>query len=260
MRVHIETGTAGARAAAARGDVLVLVDALRASVTIASALFAGASRVIPVLSVEEAVALCQGHDDIILAGERGGAQISDFDLGNSPTQIVAHRDELRGRTVVLTTSNGTRCVHAALQGGAAAILAGALPNATVTARAAWQTAHRLRRDITLLAAGLDDEPAAEDGFAARWLLQLLSEEFGVSHPFSHLEPPQPSNSTDIFLRSEAGRRLSELGYAADVSFCAQFDTVPIGAIYENGLGFVPVEPDPTQPHRPGIDEGTNRHE
>ncbi len=247
MKTFIELGGQGAARAARRGDVVVLIDALRASTTIACALVAGASRVIPVLTVEEALALRDQHR-YLLAGERGGARVEGFDFGNSPTELLAHRAELRGRPLVLTTSNGTRCVRMALAAGATAILTAAPPNARAAMRAASGLASRLNRDITLLAAGLDDRPNDEDTFTAQALRQILEHDFGVAPTDGTEKLAELSESWRVFTSSEAGQRLTRLGYEADVTFCSQFDLLNIVPIYRDERGFVPMESE-TSPGR-----------
>lgn len=249
MKTFIELGSEGARRAARRGDIVVLIDALRASTTIACALAAGASRVIPALTVEEALALRQQHG-YLLAGERGGAKIGGFDFGNSPTELLAHRDELSRRPLVLTTSNGTRCVRIAQEAGAPAILAAAPPNAHAAMRAASGLARHLNRDITLLAAGLDDQPNDEDAFTAQALRQILEHDFGVEPANGTENRVDPCEGWRVFTGSEAGGRLTRLGYEADVAFCAKFDLLDIAPIYRDELGFVTMKPEASPGRRP----------
>lgn len=246
--VTIELGEPGARMAGERGDVVVLIDALRASTTITCALAAGAQRVLPVLHVDEATALTAWHG-YLCAGERGGAKVPGFDFGNSPTEMLTGRDRLRGQTLVLTTSNGTRCVQAAVEAGAAALVSGALPNAAATVLAAWRLADRHGRDITLLAAGLDDEVAIEDTFAARWLLQALvalGEQAGAPITHAPFESVAAADSAEVFRTSEAGVRLTGLGYAADVAYCARIDSLRIVPLYRAQVGFVPWTGEPEE--------------
>ena len=245
MKAHIELGSRGALRATHRGDVVVLIDALRASVTITSALAAGASRGIPVLTVEESVALRRQNGHLV-AGERGGVKVAGFDFGNSPTELLTHRDNLDGRSLILTTSNGTRCVQVGLSNGASAILVAAPPNATAAVHAAWGLAGQLNRDITLLAAGLDDAPSDEDTFTAQVLLLMLETEHGVVRMYPVDESVSQAESRAIFVNSEAGQRLSSLGYARDVEFCAQFDTLDLVPVYRDAVGFVPMNADWTQ--------------
>jgi len=223
--------------------VVVLIDALRASTTIACGLAAGASWVIPVLTVDEALVLRQQRGYLV-AGERGGAKIEGFDFGNSPTELLAHRAELRGRPLVLTTSNGTRCVRIALDAGAPAILAAAPPNARAAMRAASDMAASLNRDISLLAAGLDDKANDEDTFTVQALLQILEQDFGVEPGDTGVGRVELDESERVFADSEAGQRLTRLGYTADVAFCAQFDRLTIAPVYQAGSGFVAMDSKP----------------
>jgi len=184
-----------------------------------------------------------GH---LVAGERGGVKVDGFDFGNSPTELLTHRDSLDGRPLILTTSNGTRCVQIGLSNGASAILVAAPPNATAAVHASWDLAGQLNRDITLLAAGLDDAPNDEDTFTAQVLLLMMETEHGVARMSPVDESVSPAESRRIFTNSEAGQRLSRLGYARDVEFCAQFDTLDLVPVYRDGTGFVPMHADWTQ--------------
>lgn len=227
MKALLEVGVSGAQEAAARGDVVVVIDALRSSVTITSALVAGAVKVIPVPTIAEARVYLD-QEGYLVAGERGGVQIEGFHCGNSPTELW-RQAKVKGKTLVLTTSNGTRCVEVA-RGGAAAVLTGALPNATALAQAAFDLTRERGRDISLIAAGVNDQATVEDLFAARLIAQRLAvigavlaeEEWG-----DHLAESQ---AADVLRNSPSGQKLSALGYGEDVAFCAQidvFDAVPI---------------------------------
>src|SRR5438132_10850132 len=89
--------------------MVVVIDVLRAAPTIFQALAAGATEVVPCLEVEEAKKIAvQIARSAILGGERGGKQIPDFDLGNSPAEYTPER--VAGKTVVFTTTNGTRAM------------------------------------------------------------------------------------------------------------------------------------------------------
>src|SRR5215210_9177219 len=114
-------GERGTREAAREGAAVVVVDAFRASTTIAVLVRKGA-RVMPVASIEEAAAYA-GADYRI--GERGSAKVRGFDFGNSPTEVEA-AELPPGATVVLSTTNGTRIIEAAR--GASEILASAFVN------------------------------------------------------------------------------------------------------------------------------------
>jgi len=235
VKVFLKIGVPGAREAAARGDVVVVIDALRASVTITSALVVGAVKVIPVLTVVEARAYLD-REGYLVAGERGGVQIEGFHFGNSPTELGRQAAEVRGKTLVLTTSSGTRCVEAA-RGGAAAVLAGALPNATALAQAALDLARERGRDIALIAAGVDGQAAVEDLFAAQVIAQRLAGMGAVPAGGGWRDHLAESEAAEVLKNSLSGRKLRGLGYGEDVAFCAQMDVFEAVPIYRDD-GFV----------------------
>jgi 2-phosphosulfolactate phosphatase len=236
VEVFLKIGVSGAREAAARGDVVVVVDALRASVTITSALVVGAVKVVPVLTVAEARAYLD-REGYLVAGERGGVQIEGFHFGNSPTELWRQAAEVRGKTLVLTTSSGTRCVEAAQEGGAGAVLAGALPSATALAQAAFDLARERGRDIALIAAGVNGQAAVEDLFAAQVIAQRLVAMGAVLAEGEWVDHAAESEAAEVLKNSPSGQKLRELGYGEDVAFCAQMDVFDVVPILRDG-GFV----------------------
>ena len=109
-----------------RGATVVMIDTLRASTTIVAALANGAAAVIPLLRVEDVHARTSEwvRKQIVLGGEREGVKIDLFDLGNSPAEYSG--DVVEGKTVLFTTTNGTRALEQCRQ--AHAVLIGALTN------------------------------------------------------------------------------------------------------------------------------------
>jgi 2-phosphosulfolactate phosphatase len=235
VNVSLKVGVPGAREAAARGDVVAIIDALRASVTITSALIVGAVGVIPVLTVAEARAYLD-REGYLVAGERGGIQIEGFHFGNSPTELWRQAAEVRDKVLVLTTSSGTRCVEAA-QEGAGVILTGALPNATALAQAAFDLAGDQGRDVSLIAAGFNGQPTMEDLFAARLIAQRLAVMGAVLAEGEWGDPPAESEAAEVLKNSPSGQKLRSLGYGEDVAFCAQIDVFEAVPIYRDD-GFV----------------------
>ncbi len=153
--------------------VAVVFDVLRATSTIAAALASGAEGVLPVSDIAEALAVRERHPDVLLAGERHGLRIRsdltggpDFDLGNSPREFVPER--VRGRRVVMTTTNGTRALRACA--GAQRILAGAFVNLGALVRV-------LERDrpssVLLVGSGTLEQAAFEDTLAAGALADAI---------------------------------------------------------------------------------------
>src|ERR1041384_2923003 len=106
-------------------SVVVIIDVLRATSTIATALYNGAKCVIPVDSVSRCIELGK-QIDAITAGERDGKIADGLEYGNSPFEYS--REFVAGKTLVLTTTNGTRLLHMALEKGASEIITGSFAN------------------------------------------------------------------------------------------------------------------------------------
>jgi 2-phosphosulfolactate phosphatase len=109
----------------------VVLDVLRATTSMTTALANGAEAIIPVAEINEAIEIRRSRPDVLLAGERDGLRITkaqtgsiDFDLGNSPREFTAER--VRGKTIVMTTTNGTRALRACA--GANQVLIGSFLN------------------------------------------------------------------------------------------------------------------------------------
>src|SRR5262249_5944787 len=131
------------------GGLAVVIDVLRASTTICHALAAGAKEVIPCLEVEEARERANRYvpGDAVLGGERGGLRIEGFDLGNSPREYTP--TTVGGRTVLFTTTNGTRAMRQCTE--AARVVIGAFVNLSPVCREV-ERALMAGRDAHLLCA------------------------------------------------------------------------------------------------------------
>jgi len=214
LEIFLALGVHGALEARARGGVIVLIDALRASATMIAALGMGMSAIKPVSSPEE----CIGE---VTAGERGGRKLPNCRHGNSPTELMRH--DYRGKTLVLTSSNGTECLLSAA-GPDSTVLIGSTINRRAVARAAARLAAERSVPITLLMAGRNNQFALEDALAAGEIARALPE------ARVHGELPSSAALEADFRASDSGRNLIALGYAEDVHFCAQldqFDAVPV---------------------------------
>ena len=147
------------------GATVVVIDVLRATTTIVEALSAGAVAVIPCGEIEEARQCArQRGPEALLGGERGGRPIAGFDLGNSPAEYTAER--VGGKTVVLTTTNGTRALLHSRQ--AARVLVAAFANCSATA-AALESAP----EIHVLCAGSELTMSFEDTLLAGAIVHSL---------------------------------------------------------------------------------------
>ena len=232
MKVDVLFLEEGAREAARRGSVTVVVDAIRASATASTALALGAKAVLPVLSVEEA-AKYVGQPFYRVAGERHGVKCEGFDYGNSPTELQKAKTALKGQTLVLSTSNGTKMVNA-VQDGAAAVFMGTTVNAEAVAKAAFKMASKLEKDIVLIGAGEYGQYAEEDACAARVIASHLHQ-LGASCPSDLLRDECPLT---VFEATYSADELRELGYEQDIEFCARKDFWDVAPVLQ-GKELVP---------------------
>ena len=212
-------GESGARAAARAGSAVVVVDAFRASTTIAVLVSKGA-RVVPVASIEEARTYT-GAD--YRAGERGSAKVAGFDFGNSPTEIFG-AEVPPGSTVALSTTNGTRVVEAARE--APAILSGAFVNATAVADELAGGRHG--QHVVVIGCGWEGRRASEDEAAAGAILRRL-QELGakLDERAGRVAESYLSRPANLLRNNSAARRLKRLEYERDLDFCLAEDALPV---------------------------------
>jgi 2-phosphosulfolactate phosphatase len=246
MSIPIELVLTPAEITGQRGEHLngcacVVFDVLRATSTIAVALSHGAARVTVVAEIEDALRCRDLDPGVLLAGERLGKRISAeltgsiaFDLGNSPREFVP--DRVRDRSIVMTTTNGTRAIRACH--GATHILAGAFLNLAATARALQEQAvDRVR----IVLAGTGDQIAFEDLLGAGALLSMLGADrfkpMGDACLIARELYERHRNDLEAaFARSINGARLLSIpDLAPDVPFCAQTDTVNQPVYVENHI-------------------------
>ena len=227
---------------AVAGGIAVVIDVLRASTTIVTALAHGAAGVRPVLTVEVARALAASFGSgVLLGGERGGLRIDGFDLGNSPLEYS--RARVAGRRIVITTTNGTAAVDACKD--ASEVLIGAIVNrAAAAARARELAVAHGTSTIHLVCAGTDGEVTEEDRLAAGAILDAAGRLPGGSDDTldasataaletfrgvlsAAADTGAASAITAAFAMSRGGRNLIELGMRADLPAAAAIDSLRV---------------------------------
>jgi 2-phosphosulfolactate phosphatase len=213
-----------------RGLTVLVVDVLRASTSIVAALGHGCVAIVPVVDPHEARRRAHAvGGNVLLAGERRGEPLAGFDLGNSPVELGSAR--VRGRTVVFTTSNGTRALVAARPG--AAIGVAALVN--LSAAASWAAGHA--GDVVIVCAGERGRPSLEDTVCAGLLVdRLVALEPGaaVAAEAAAAAAQGRAYGRDVGrLAAESGwaRHLTMVGRGADVAACLAVDTTTLVPVY-----------------------------
>jgi 2-phosphosulfolactate phosphatase len=211
-------------------DVFIVIDVIRATTTIATVLGRGARRVLVAPDIAEARAAAEKVPDSLLCGERNVRPVAGFDYGNSPSQFA--RLDLAGKTLILTTTNGTRAFYACPE--EATRLAGSLYNAQAVTAYALQVAREHGGNIHLVCSGELGYFALDDAVCAgRLVLELqrqqpalptLESAGAAVALYRAYEPPI------ILDHCNSARSVIEAGLSADTDFCMQIsqsDIVPL---------------------------------
>ena len=212
-------------------SIVVVIDVFRATSTIATALFNGASRVIPVDSVDQCIRI--GNDTGgITAGERDGKVIEGLSYGNSPAEYP--RSFIDGKTLVLTTTNGTKLLHKALQNGAAEVVTGSFPN--LSAVCDYLIAQN--KPVILGCSAWKDKFNIEDTLFAGAVIQRVKKHFTI-HCDSSLMAEELYNlhqhdRYQFIRKTTHWHRLASYGLEKDLEYCVTENVANVLPIYRNG--------------------------
>jgi len=213
-------------------SIVVIIDVFRATSTIATALYNGASKIIPVDAVDKCIAIGNATPNSITAGERDGKVIEGLQYGNSPAEYP--RSFIEGKTLVLTTTNGTKLLHMALKNGASEVITGSFPNLGAVCNflkqqnknvflgcSAWKD--RFNLEDTLFAGAVITE--VQDYFTIHCDSSLMAQQMYLQH----------KNDMFSFARlTTHWHRLSQYGLEKDLEYCVTPNTVNILPIYKDG--------------------------
>lgn len=214
------------------GGLAVVIDVLRATTTLTVALAAGAGRVTPAASPEEAFALARQRPDVLLCGERDGLKVPGFALGNSPFEYTAER--VAGRELVFASTNGSLALlaaHRSRRRVIAAFVNASAVLATVVKAGAILKSVGGDAGIAVICAGKEGRFSLEDAGLAGWLCAGLSAHGWTlddsARSAARLAPMDARAVRALVESSSHARDLVALGeaYAADVTFCATLDAV-----------------------------------
>jgi 2-phosphosulfolactate phosphatase len=231
MRIDILFSPSGLTPPEVQGRSVFVIDILRATTSMCAAVSRGAKAIIPVASTEEALRLAQtiGSADVLLAGEKDCVRIPGFHLGNSPLEMT--EPAVRGKTIIVTTSNGTKALLACQGAGAVYPTAAAnLSTAAEKAREALQS----DRHILVVCAGRDGAFSLDDAYCAGRLTAAI---LGDHKPRRGLNDAAIAcldlvrrygdNWERALTYSRAGRELIKLGFREDVREAARMDAYPV---------------------------------
>jgi 2-phosphosulfolactate phosphatase len=215
-------------------SVVVVIDVLRATSTIAAALHNGASCIIPVATVAECIERGR-QENAITAGERDGRVAEGLSYGNSPFEYPP--DFIRGKKLVLTTTNGTKLLHMALDNGAKEIVTGAFANLG----AVCDHLRQQQKPVILACAAWKDRVNLEDSLFAGAVIENLIPHFDLpcdSSKMVHSLFREAQHDLFNFMKENNAshyKRLMGFGLEKDIRHCLQTDTAPVLPYYHQGM-------------------------
>jgi 2-phosphosulfolactate phosphatase len=217
------------------GKTVVVIDVLRSSTTICASLRAGARGVIPVAEPGEAGELRAklGPGASVLAGERKGVKIENFQFGNSPAEFTP--ETVGGKNVILCTTNGTKVFDMTARAGQ--VYCGALVNISSIAEAVAT----LKQDLVIVCSGREGGFSIEDTLCGGLLIDLLAtrhrqkiilNDAGALARLLYRE--RKDALEEAIAQGEHGRYLASLGMATDVVLCSYVDSMPVVPVLRDG--------------------------
>lgn len=212
--------------------IVVVIDVLRATSTIATALYNGASSVVPVVDIAKCISLGQSLNGIT-AGERDGKIAEGLQYGNSPFEYP--REFIEGKSLVLTTTNGTKLLHMALSRGASHIITGSFPN--ISAVCNYLVSQNL--PVILACSAWKNRVNIEDTLFAGAVIHRVKQHFSINCDASGIAESLYENATpDLygFLREKNAthyQRLTRFGLEKDLKYCLEIDSANVLPFYEN---------------------------
>jgi 2-phosphosulfolactate phosphatase len=211
-----------------KGAIVVIIDIFRATSTITAALHNGAKCVIPVASVAECIAIGNRIPGSITAGERDGKVAEGLKYGNSPSEYPA--EFIKGKTLVLTTTNGTRLLH--MVEDAAEIVVGSFLN--LGALCAYLAMRN--KNVLLGCASWKDRFNLEDTLFAGAVINSIQDAFEINcdsaRAAKYLYERSGGNFIDFLKDSSHYKRLSAFGLQADMAYCATPNLHPVVPILQ----------------------------
>lgn len=210
---------------------VIVIDVLRACSTIITALVNGARSIIPVADLGQASKIASNLDQqsYLLGGERDGDKIEGYHLGNSPFEYT--EDRVKGRTIIMNTTNGTHAITQARSAGHLVI------GTFINAQSVVDFVHKKGLDVTIICAGWHNRVSLEDTLCAGLLIDRIWEgkEPGLVPDTAHIAFSQYQNdkhALDLSVqRCNHAQLLKKKGYETDVEYCLRIDSLLVLPYY-----------------------------
>ena len=232
MKIDIIISASDIKKEKIENKTVVVIDILRATSVITTAMNNGCKGVIPVLTVEEAAEIVRNSkEEFMLGGERNALKIEGFNYSNSPLEFS--RETIDGKTLVMTTTNGTKAIKGCI--GASSILIGAMVNAKATAKRILE----LNNDVVIVNAGTYGEFSIDDflcsGYIIDCLLEAVQAELSDIAITSHYIYKSNEDLHSFIKYASHYKRIMKLGLEADLEYCCRKDIIDKVPEYKDGV-------------------------
>jgi 2-phosphosulfolactate phosphatase len=230
VKVDIIISAADIKSEKLKNKVVVVIDVLRATSVMVTALNNGCKEVIPVREIEEALEIVKNErEKYILGGERNAVKIEGFDYSNSPLDYT--RENIEGRTLVMTTSNGTRAIKNSEE--AENVFIAAMINGKAVAKKLIE----INKDVVFVNAGTQGEFSIDDFITSGYIIELLKENITVElTDIATTSNYIYKNNEDIFSFVKYAthyKKIKELGLEEDLKYCLTKDIVEVVPQYKD---------------------------
>ena len=226
MKIEVFFSPAGIDELGMRGRNVIIIDVLRATTTICTALSNGAREVIPTADIENATKISSNlsSDSRLLGGERQGKKIDGFDLGNSPAEYTPER--VKNRSIIFTTTNGAGAIHKCRYASTALVAS------FVNVSAIVETIVEIGGTWTILCSGRQGAFSVEDATCAGMIISKVKEITDVDTEDAGLTTlilykNYKKSILGMLKKSQHGQYLMSIGFEEDLKVCSSVDSVPV---------------------------------
>ncbi len=232
MKIRVIPFAAAVNPKEITGKTTVVIDVLRATSVMITALENGAEKIIPALTVEEALKKSKdlNRGTFLLCGERDAVRIDGFDLGNSPLEF--RKEKVAGKILIITTSNGTKALNACRN--AEKVFIGAFLNARAVAEKVKQ-----EREVVLVCSGTAGRFSLDDGLCAAMIIEELAksvpvypDDFGLA--LTKTWQSENGNLRKLLKDSFHLNYLLQKGFNGDVDYCLQNNITSVVPVFSGG--------------------------
>lgn len=233
MKIDVILTAADIQPEKIKDKIVVIIDVLRATSVMITALANGAKAVYPYKDIESVLENSKKSKSFVLGGERKGLKIEGFDFGNSPLEYT--REAVEGKDMFMTTSNGTRAIENSANGSKKLFIAAFLNVESVAEKILKEN-----DDTVIVCSGTDDNFSLDDALCTGEIIKRVKEKNKNVHLTDISLAMKKLAETSISIEntlegSKHFEYLKTIGFYGDMNHCFTMDMFDIVPEYKNGV-------------------------